>query len=163
MKTSEFRKLIREEVRKVLKEATLIRKGGQTGAPADIKVNDYVQWIMSENERGMSVSKGAYIGKVVKVLGARNMEVEVQSPNAELGDTYKVSKEECTRVPQVGEKISAKVGSDRGAGSGSQSTSDVAGTVAKVDIANQTISIKTEQGKLVKINIRDLSDINTMR
>jgi hypothetical protein len=163
MKASEFRKLIREEIKNVLKEATLIRKGGQTGAPADIKVNDYVQWIMTENERGMSVSKGAYIGKVVKVFGSRNLEVEVQSPSTELGDTYKVSKEECQRVPQVGEMISANVGYDRGAGSGSQGTSDITGTVAKVDIANQTISIKTEQGKLMKIKIRDLSNINTIR
>ena len=162
MKASEFRKLIREEVRKVMSEATLISKGSQSGAPAEIKFNDYVRWYKVENERGMSRTAGTYIGKVVKILGSRNLQVEVESPRAEAGDVYKVDKEECQRVPRVGEKISAKVGFDKGFGSGSQGTVNVMGVVTKVDIANQIISMKSEEGKLMNAKISDLSDINIL-
>jgi len=159
MKASEFRKLIREEVRKVLKEATLISKGKQSGAPAEIKVNDYVRWYSSQNDRGMSVATGMYVGKVVKILGSKNMQVEVVSPTTDAGDVYKVTKDECLRIPQVGEMISATVGYDGGAGSGSQGSASVRGTVAKVDIAKLMISVKSEEGKTLNIKIGDLAKV----
>jgi hypothetical protein len=160
MKATEFRKLIREELKKVLSEATLISKGKQTGAPAEIKVNDYVRWYNAENERGMSMITGVFIGKVVKILGSKNMQVEVVSPSKDAGDIYKVTKNECLRIPRVGETISATVGYDGGAGSGSQGTADIRGTVAKVDLEKQTISVKSEEGKVMNLKVGDLSKIN---
>jgi len=139
MKVSEFRKLIREEIRKVVNEATLISKGANAGKPVEIKVNDYVQWTASDNERGMRVSTGTYIGKVIKVLGSKHMQVEVVSPSADEGDMYKVSKDESKRIPVVGEMISAEYGWDGGQGSGSQGSGILRGTVTKVDLTNANI------------------------
>jgi len=159
MKASEFRKLIREEVRKVINEATLISKSTKAGATAEIKVNDYVQWTASENERGMRVATGSYIGKVVKVLGSKSVQVEVVFPSTDKGDVYKVTKEESTRIPAVGEVISAKYSWDGGQGSGSQGSSTLTGTVTKVDLANAKITVKNQEGKSVAVSIQDLSNI----
>ena len=159
MKLTEFKKLIREEVRKVVKEATLINKGAKAGAPAEIKVNDYVQWTASENERGMRVSTGTYIGKVIKVLGSKHMQVEVVFPSNDEGDMYKVSKDESKRIPVVGEMISAEYGWDGGQGSGSQGSGTLRGTVTKVDLTNAKITVKKQEGKSITVSIRDLSNI----
>jgi hypothetical protein len=159
MKLSELRKLIREEVRKVVNEATLISKGTKAGAPAEIKVNDYVQWTGTENDRGMRVATGTYIGKVVKILGSKNMQVEVVFPLTDEGDMYKVAKEESKRIPVVGEMISAKYSWNGGQGSGSQGSSTLTGTVTKVDLTNAKITVKNQEGKSVTAPIRDLSDI----
>ena len=159
MKIAEFRKLIREEVRKVVNEATLISKGTKAGAPAEIKVNDYIQWTASENDRGMRVATGTYIGKVVKVIGSKNVQVEVVFPLADEGDMYNVAKDESKRIPVVGETINAKYSWDGGQGSGSQGSSTLAGTVTKVDLTNAKITVKTQEGKLVKAAIEDLSNI----
>ena len=93
MKNSEFRKLIREEIIKVLNEATLISKGKQSGAPAEIKVDDYVRWYNTVNDRGMSMSAGMLIGKVIKIVGTKNMQVEVVSPSKDAGDIILVNNE----------------------------------------------------------------------
>jgi len=159
MKAQEFRKLIREEIRKALKEATLISKASQSGATGVIKVNDYVQWTASENERGMRIATGTYIGKVVKVLGSKSVQVEVVFPSTDEGDVYKVTKEESTRIPAVGEVINAKYSRNGGQGSGSQSSGTLTGTVTKVDLANAKITVKNQEGKSVTVSIRDLSDI----
>ena len=160
MKASEFRKLIREEIRKVVKEATLINKGAKAGAPAEIKVNDYVQWTASENERGMRVAKGTYIGKVIKVLGSKHMQVEVVFPSNDEGDMYKVSKDESKRIPVVGEVINAEYSWSGGTqGSGSQGSGILRGTVTKVDLANAKITVKNQEGKAVTAFISALSNI----
>ena len=159
MKLTEFRKLIREEVRKAVNEATLINKGTKAGSPAEIKINDYIQWTASENDRGMRYAIGTYIGKVVKVLGSKNMQVEVVFPLTDEGDMYKVTKEESKRIPVVGEIINAKYSWDGSAGSGSQGSKTLAGTVTKVDLTNAKITVKTLEGKLVKAAIEDLSNI----
>ena len=162
MKNSEFRKLIREEIIKVLNEATLISKGKQSGAPAEIKVDDYVRWYNTVNDRGMSMSAGMLIGKVIKIVGTKNMQVEVVSPSKDAGDMYRVAKDECQRVPKVGEMISATIKHNGGAGSGSQGSTDIRGTVAKVDLEKQTISVKSEEGKAMNIKVGDLSKINVI-
>lgn len=159
MKKIQLKNLIREEIRRVLKEATLISKGSQLGTVAEIKVNDYVQWTASENERGMRVATGTYIGKVVKVLGSKSVQVEVVFPSIDEGDVYKVTKEESTRIPVVGEIINAKYSRNGGQGSGSQSSGTLTGTVTKVDLANAKITVKNQEGKSVTVSIRDLSDI----
>ena len=159
MKLTEFRKLIREEVRKVVKEATLISKGAKAGTSAEIKVNDYIQWTASENERGMRVAIGTYIGKVVKVLGSKNIQVEVVFPLTDEGDMYSVTKAESKRIPVVGELINATYSWNGGQGSGSQGSGTLAGTVTKVDLVNAKITVKTQEGKSVKAAIRDLSNI----
>jgi len=159
MKLSEFRKLIREEVRKVVNEATLISKGTKTGSSAEIKVNDYVQWTASENDRGMRVATGTYIGKVVKVLGSKNIQVEVVFPLTDEGDMYMVTKAESKRIPVVGELINATYSSNSGQGSGSQGSLTLTGTVTKVDLTNAKITVKNQEGKRVTASIRDLSNI----
>jgi hypothetical protein len=162
MKISEFRKLIREEVSKVINEATLISKPTTAGAPAEIKVNDYVQWTESANERGMRVATGTYIGKVVKVIGSKNIRAEVVFPLTKEGYTYKVAKDESKRIPVVGETINAKYRwSGGGQGSGSQGEGGFKGTVTKVDLSTPSvkITIKNQEGKRVTAPIRDLSNI----
>ena len=160
MKTTEFRKLIREEVRKVLSEAELIRKSEKTASKSpEIKVNDYVSWYASENERGMRVITGFFIGKVLKIAGSANMEVEVVYPANNEGDVYKVSKKECNRVPAVGEVISATLSTNGGAGSGSQGSNNITGTVTKVDFAGSKLKLKKEDNKTIDVRISTLSNI----
>jgi hypothetical protein len=166
MKLSELRQIIKEEVRNVVNEATLISKPTTAGAPAEIKVNDYVQWRESANERGMRVVTGTYIGKVVKVLGSKNIQAEVVFPLTKEGYTYKVAKDESKRIPVVGEMIKAKYSwSGGGQGSGSQGEGGFKGTVTKVDLSTPSvkITIKNQEGKRVTAPIRDLSNIMILK
>ena len=158
MKKFELRQLIIEEISKVINEATLISKGTKAGSPAEIKVNDYVQWIGSENERGMRIVTGTYIGKVIKVLGSKNIQVEVVFPLTDEGDIYNVTKNESKRIPVVGETIKAEYNWNSGQGSGSQGSSTLTGTVTKVDLSNAKITVENQEGK-VTASIRDLSNI----
>jgi hypothetical protein len=156
MQKQELRQIIREEISKVISEATLINRRAN---PAEIKVDDYVQWAGTENDRGMRVATGTYIGKVIKILGSKNIQVEVVFPSTDEGDMYKVTKEESKRIPAVGETIKAKYSWNSGQGSGSQGSSTLTGTVTKVDIDNAKITVKNQEDKPVTASIRDLSDI----
>jgi hypothetical protein len=159
MRKSELKQIIKEEISKVLNEATLLNKGTKAGSPAEIKVNDYVQWTGTENDRGMRIATDTYIGKVVKILGSKNMQVEVVFPLADEGDMYSVSKVESKRIPVVGEIINAEYSWDGGQGSGSQGSDTLTGTVTKVDLPNAKITVKDQGGKSVTALIEDLDDI----
>jgi len=163
MKKFELRQLIREEIQNVMNEATLINKGTKAGSPAEIRVNDYVQWTATENERGMRISKGAYIGKVIKIIGSKNVQAEVVFPSTDEGDMYSVAKNESKRVPAVGEIISAEYSWDGGQGSGSQGSGTLRGTVTKVDLANAKITVKNQEGKSVTASIQELSNIMILK
>ena len=143
----------------LIEEATLISKPNQT---EEIKINDYKRWYKPSNERGMSTSD-TYIGRVVKILGSRNLQVEMESPSSVAGSVYKIDKEECQRIPEVGEKIKAKLSYNQGFGSGSQGNVDIEGTITKIDIINQTISIKPEDKKEITVEIEDLSNITVIK
>jgi len=158
MKTSELKQIIREEISKVLNEATLLNKGTKTGSPAEIKVGDYVQWTSLEN----GFINDTYIGKVVKLSGSK-MQVEVAYPLDDEGDMYNVSKMESKRVPAVGEIITATYGWDGGQGSGSQGSEKLKGTVTKVDLANAKITVKNQTGKSITADIEDLDDIMILK
>ena len=72
-------------------EATLIRKGGDEGEEKPIVIGDLVAWdlIDRSNDRGMGGSyAGTAVGRVVKILGSRNMTVEVIAPSDMAGDIY---------------------------------------------------------------------------
>lgn len=139
MKKSEIKQLIKE----VLNSSNI-----DTEAPVNIEVNDYVQWVESENERGMYISKGTYIGKVIKVFDSKRIQVEVVFPSAKEGDMYKITKNEVRRIPSEGESISFKSNS-------SLFTGKLTGIITKVDIPNAKIIFKTQEGKSITISIRD--------
>ena len=143
----------------LIEEATLISKPNRT---EEIKINDYIRWYKPNNERGMSTSD-TYIGRVVKILGSQNLQVEMESPSSVAGSVYKINKEECQRIPEVGEKIKAKLSYNQGFGSGSQGNVDIEGTITKIDIINQTISIKPEDKKEITVEIEDLSNITVIK
>jgi hypothetical protein len=162
MKTTELRKLIREEVRKVLKEATPIMpstRARRIAKPEDIKANDIVMWTSFSNERGMYTASGQLYGKVVKVLGSKSLQVEVIAPAGDEGAVYRVEKRECTIMPKVGQEMSATTSWDGGAGSGSQGSGNVSGTVKAIDFSREMIAIESASGGTKKYKIEDLSSI----
>lgn len=158
MKTSELKQIIREEISKVLNEATLLNKGTKAGSPAEIKVGDYVQWTSVES----GFINDTYIGKVIKLSGSK-MQVEVAYPLDDEGNMYNVSKRESKRVPAIGEIITATYGWDGGQGSGSQGSEKLTGTVTKVDLPNAKITVKNQTGKSVTAYIEDLDDIMILK
>jgi hypothetical protein len=105
---------------------------------------------------------GTAIGKIVKILGTKNVSAEVISPSNEVGNIYKVDKQELKRVPKEGENIVATVSYDSGAGSGSQGKDIVKGTVISVNTQNASIKLKTEEGKDITLKLENLSNIKTI-
>jgi translation initiation factor IF-1 len=143
------------ELKQLIKEV-LNSSNTKTGVPAEIKIDDYVQWTELENERGMYVTKGTYIGKVIKVLGSKHIQVEVVFPSANEGDTYKVTKDKIRRIPSVGEPFNFK--------SSLFGSPTLTGIITKVDIPNAKITIKTQEGKSITMSIRDrIWKINTRK
>jgi translation initiation factor IF-1 len=143
------------ELKQLIKEV-LNSSNTKTGVPAEVKVDDYVQWAELENERGMYVTKGTYIGKVIKVLGSKHIQVEVVFPLVNEGDTYKVTKDKIRRIPSVGEPFNFK--------SDFFGSPTLTGIITKVDIPNTKITIKTQEGKSITMSIRDrIWKINTRK
>ena len=169
MKASEFRKLIREEVRKVITEDEFLRTSDTAPSFEEpiIKVGDYVKWdVIVRGGMGRYVD-GWRIGQVKKIFGSANIEVEVVLPVKSksgapaAGKVWKVSKKEADRIPVEGETFRAKVsGSSSGAGSGSGTGAyNIQATVIKVDIANNKLKGLTPAGKKIDLQISSLSNI----
>jgi translation initiation factor IF-1 len=140
-------------------EATLMSKGKSEGVEKPIVVGDLVAWDLVDysNDRGMGGSyAGTAVGKVVKILGSRNMAVEVIAPSDMAGDTYKVDKQESKRVPQKGENIIASYSYNYGAGSGSQGQTGIRGIVTSINPEKATFRVKQEDGKTTEVSLRDL-------
>jgi hypothetical protein len=157
--------LINEEQFHQLNEATLINKGQSSGVEKPIGVDDLIYWSLTDysNDRGMGGTyAGTAIGKIVKILGTKNISAEVISPSNEVGNIYKVGKQELKRVPKEGENIVATVSYDSGAGSGSQGKDIIKGTVISVNTQNASIKLKTEEGKDISLKLENLSNIKTI-
>jgi hypothetical protein len=157
--------LINEEQFHQLNEATLINKGQSSGVEKPIGVDDLIYWSLVDysNDRGMGGTyAGTAIGKIVKILGTKNVSAEVISPSNEVGNIYKVGKQELKRVPKEGENIVATVSYDSGAGSGSQGKDIIKGTVISVNTQNASIKLKTEEGKDISLKLENLSNIKTI-
>jgi len=157
--------IINEEQFHQLNEATLINKGQSSGVEKPIGVDDLIYWSLVDysNDRGMGGTyAGTAIGKIVKILGTKNVSAEVISPSNEVGNIYKVDKQELKRVPKEGENIVATVSYDSGAGSGSQGKDIIKGTVISVNTQNASIKLKTEEGKDITLKLENLSNIKTI-
>lgn len=166
--SEEFRRMqklagiITEEQFNPLNEANLISKGQSLGTEKSVGEGDLIYWSLIDysNDRGMGGTyAGTAIGKIVKILGTKNVSAEVISPSNEVGNIYKVDKQELKRVPQEGENIIATVSYNFGAGSGSQGKDTIKGTVVNVNTQNALIKLKTEEGKSISLKLEDLSNI----
>jgi len=138
--------------------ATMIKKNSPFGSEKPLQVGDTIMWkTYSNDDRGMGSSvSGRLIGKVVKILGTANLQAE----DIKTGDLYKVSRTELTRVPNVGDKIEATASYNFGAGSGSQGSNKISGTVKKVNLEKFSIIIQTENSdKPTILDLKDLSDV----
>jgi len=109
------------------------------------------------NDRGMGGGiKSKIIGKVVKVLGSAN----VQAEDIKTGDLYKVSRKELSILPNEGDKIEATLLYNYGAGSGSQGSNYISGTVIKINPSSMELSIEPENSnKPLTINLNKVSRI----
>jgi hypothetical protein len=143
--------------------ATLMSTSKQSGEEKPIVVGDLVAWKLIDysNDRGMGGSyAGAAVGEVIKILGSRNVAVKVISPSNMIDDVYKVDiQKEGKRIPKKGEKVIVTVSYNSGAGSGSQGTNKLTGTVVFVNMKKPSITIKRENGENATIEIMNLQDI----
>ena len=138
--------------------ATLINKNSSLGNEKPLQVGDTIMWkTYSNDDRGMGSSvSGRIIGKVVKILGTANLQAE----DIKTGDLYKVSRTELIRVPNVGDKIEATLSYNSGAGSGSQGSNKISGTVKKVNPEKFSITIQSENSdKPSIIDLKNLRDV----
>ena len=143
---------------KVSEMATMVKKNSTFESEKPLQVGDTIMWETYNNDdRGMGRSiSGRIIGKVVKILGSANLQAE----DIKTGDLYKVSRAELTRVPNVGDKITARYSWDNGAGSGSQGSNPISGTVKKVNPEKFTIILQKENSdKPLTIDLRDLRNV----
>lgn len=152
-----FKKKTMIRLKSLLKEATLIKSGREDLRKTALKKDDLVYFHQSENERGMSMYTGTVIGRVSKILGSKNVEVTAIGPASKKGDVYKVERAEALLLPRKGKKIGVVAGYDYGAGSGSQGTFDYEGVVTDVDLNSATITIKGEDKKPVKIELKNIA------
>jgi hypothetical protein len=138
--------------------ATLINKNSSLGSEKPLQVGDTIMWkTYSNDDRGMGSSvSGRIIGKVVKILGSANLQAE----DIKTGNLYKVSRNELIRVPNVGDKIEATLSYNSGAGSGSQGSNKISGTVKKVNPEKFSMTIQNENSdKPSVIDLKNLSDV----
>lgn len=163
MKTSEFRKLIREEVKMVLKEQTLkefttISKGA-INLHTDIKVGDYIHFPYRDKDPH-------YVAKVVKNIGTAHYQGEGIAPTDIVGDLMQFTRKNNSmgrntkeRFPRVGERVVAdreKAGSfdpSRGGMDAPTKIGEISGIVTKVDYPNRLVYLKGEDGKVAKYEI----------
>jgi len=162
MKASQLRQLIREEIRGVLNEnltnedATLIKKNSPFGNEKPLQVGDLIMWDeIGRGGMGRTLI-GRKIGKVVKILGSANLQAE----EIKTGDLHTVSRRELTKVPGVGDKIEATLDYNYGAGSGSQGSSRISGTVKKINLEGMTLMLQPENSdKTFKVSMTDLRNL----
>ena len=140
-----------------LGEATLIKSGREDLRKTDLKKDDLIYFHTSENERGMSMYTGTVIGRVSKIIGSKNVEVTAIGPSSKKGNVYKVERAEALLLPRKGKKIGVVAGYNYGAGSGSQGTFDYEGVVTDVDLNSATITIKGEDKKPVKVELKNIA------
>jgi len=151
----EYAKALLRETEEVDEMATLIKKSSPLENEKSLQVNDLIMWTQLDysNNRGMGPTGTRTLGKVVKILGPANVEAE----EIKTGDLYKVSRKELTKVPSVGDEIEATLSYNYGAGSGSQGSNRVSGTIAKIDLKNMKVAIKTANSdKPLVVSLEDL-------
>jgi len=149
---------ILNENEEVEEMATLINKNSSLGSEKPLQVGDTIMWkTYGNDDRGMGSSvSGRIIGKVVKILGSANLQAE----DIKTGNLYKVSRNELIRVPNVGDKIEATLSYNLGAGSGSQGSNKISGTVKKVNPEKFSMTIQSENSdKPSIIDLKNLRDV----
>ena len=177
MKVSELRKLINEEVRKVVKEAKLISKAnssGEGGTPIDptkdIKSGDYVYWFDIERKGGYDPSRGTVdsntgkwmLAKVDKIKGS-DLEVTVTYPNVSAGDVYSVDvkQDKVCRLPRVGEVAVSRADMDSGFDGYyifTVTTVNPKSTKGIMSFTKYRVGDKTKKTKKEIFNLSDLRD-----
>lgn len=143
---SQLRQVIREEIQRMTAKHSVNEA---------VSKGDLVFFRDAQNERGMTVSRGVYVGRVSNIIGSKNIEVTGVSQKIK-GDTLKVQSANAMPFPVKGKTIRFKGQFNSGAGSGSQSFQDVEGVVLSSDPTTGKFTIKDSEGKKREMHISNI-------
>jgi hypothetical protein len=124
----------------------------------DFSKGELVWFNRGQNERGMTISTPV-VGRLSKIVGSKNVEIQVISPSNSKGDIFTTDKNSLKMFPQKGKKVRMDVVMDGGQGSGSQSFDEIEGVVVSADPNTKQIVIKNKEGKNVKLHLYNILKI----
>jgi hypothetical protein len=124
----------------------------------DFSKGELVWFNRGQNERGMTVSTPV-VGRLSKIVGSKNVEIQVISPLNSKGDIFTTDKNSLKMFPQKGKKVRMDVQMNGGQGSGSQSFGEIEGVVVSADPNTKQIVIKNKEGKNVKLHLYNILKI----
>jgi hypothetical protein len=124
----------------------------------DFSKGELVWFNRGQNERGMTISTPV-VGRLSKIVGSKNVEIQVISPSNSKGDIFTTDKNSLKIFPQKGKKVRMDVVMDGGQGSGSQSFDEIEGVVVSADPNTKQIVIKNKEGKNVKLHLYNILKI----
>jgi hypothetical protein len=124
----------------------------------DFSKGELVWFNRGQNERGMTISTPV-VGRLSKIVGSKNVEIQVISPSNSKGDIFTTDKNSLKMFPQKGKKVRMDVVMNGGQGSGSQSFDEIEGVVVSADPNTKQIVIKNKEGKNVKLHLYNILKI----